>query len=307
MSLDKDVIIRIKNAIGGAIIGDAVGVPYEFKSRGTFEATDMVGHGTYDQPKGTWSDDSSMLLCIVKSLTQQGKCDIKDMTNKFKTWLIDGYMTPYGEVFDKGITTERSLLNPWMYDKSSEMSNGNGSLMRTLPIGIYSEYIRDLKDVSFKVSGITHDHIRAKLCCYFYNIIVAYMIESEDFKTAYENAIMCFIKIPLIPESEKEHFKRIISGEIIKEPIENIQSSGYVIHTLEATLWCMANSTSYEEAVLKAVNLGDDTDTTACVVGGLAGIEWGYKKEWYDQLASLDLVEGIIEDFIKHMDEVNEI
>ncbi len=284
-----------KEAIIGAIIGDALGVPFEFKERSTFEAVDMVGYGTYNQPEGTWSDDSSLMLCILDSLGSLQGWDEKDIKARFKRWMSDAYMTPHGEVFDIGITTESALYDLPTFDKNSERANGNGGLMRTLPLGLYfgGDY-NVLKEVTFKTSAITHGHIRSKLCCYFYCILVHKMLKMS-FKDAYNETVQVFKDENLLEGKEVQEFSRILNGSILEASENEIESDGYVRHTLEASLWCMAKSSSFNEAVLMAVNLGEDTDTTACVVGGLAGLEWGVNEEWMNILVKIDEIHDIID------------
>jgi len=292
------IMQKTKNAIWGAIVGDAVGVPYEFLDRGSFEATDMVGMGTHEQPIGTWSDDSSMMLCILESINENRSVDCDDIKKKFKDWAGEtGYMTPHGRVFDIGNTTSQALFDmPW-FDKFSDTANGNGSLMRTLPLAFCNTETPDqFKTNICNVSEITHGHPRSKLACFLYCLIAKHLLNQDSFHTAYILALKEFkrSRILKIFNEETYNFIDIMDSSILDRPENHIQSSGYVLHTLEATIWCMSNSTSYKEAVLKAVNLGDDTDTTACVVGGLAGMIWGVPEDWKKQLVKHDMLDKII-------------
>jgi len=284
----------------GICVGDALGVPVEFTSRWErlqAPVTSMQGYGTYNQPPGTWSDDSSLTLCLAESLCSG--FSLEAIAQSFCRWCSEGYWTPHGIVFDIGNATSAALhrlqqekVSPLEAGGTSEGSNGNGSLMRILPLAYYhrSLDLRALIERVHQVSCITHAHPRSQISCGIYILIAIGLLKGFDLEKAYlqglETAKELYSEPPYA--SELTQFKRIFSGEIAQLPIEKIQSDGYVIHTLEASLWCLLNSTSYAEAVLKAVNLGEDTDTTAAVTGGLAGIYYGVENippEWINQLA----------------------
>ena len=174
----------------------------------------------------------------------------------------------------------------------SENSNGNGSLMRILPMAYCHRNLTlgELLARVHDVSAITHAHARSQMACGIYISIAVALLEGADPQTAYLQALQDIQTIYSVREFllEKPHFGRIFSGEIAKIPVEEINSGGYVIDTLESSLWCLLNSSSYSEAVLKAVNLGGDTDTTAAVTGGLAGIYYGVEnipQKWMNQIA----------------------
>ena len=319
-----------KEILFGITVGDALGVPVEFKSREYLSqnpVTDMIGYGTHNQPAGTWSDDSSLTFCLADSLCN--RYDVIDIANKFVKWHDDGLWTPHGVVFDIGNTTRRAILNlkrgvePLLAGESGGESNGNGSLMRILPL---LAQINDLNmDERYRhiqeVSSITHRHPRSVLGCI---ILIEYARNLQ-----YDNPKMSLLVLSQnfhnglhkYPELQKEmaYFKRLFDGMthneymdlIITDPeraksldlmeasmpsiastkVDGINSSGYVVDTLESSIWCLINSNSYEEAVLLAVNLGGDTDTTAAVTGGLAGIYYGHEaipQKWIEQLARKD-------------------
>ena len=169
--MNKEII---KNSILGLILADALGVPVEFKLREELDhnpVKDMIGYGTYNQPPGTWSDDSSMALVTMESLT--GGYSLEDVMKGFCKWAHKGYMTPYGCRFDIGNITS-TACNNYLHDKNiktcgetSEYSNGNGSLMRILPASIYfaGESEKTIIKKSFEISALTHNHIRSKIAC----------------------------------------------------------------------------------------------------------------------------------------------
>ena len=282
---------KIYDAIIGLVIGDALGVPYEFKDRNSFECTDMVGYGTYNQPKGSWSDDSSMTLATIESISRLGKVDIEDIANNFIKWLYYGEFTPYGEVFDVGSTT-KIALDRYYKEKISVKkcglddfySNGNGSLMRILPLA----FLECKTENIISVSSITHANKISCNACIVYINIAKNLINGLDIITSIKDSFE-YINIP-----ELERLKNI---EDLK--LNDIKSSGYVINTLEAVIWCLINTTSYKECVLTAVNLGEDTDTISAIVGGLAGIyygrnsENGIPKEWVNNIARKEWIKSL--------------
>ena len=283
----------------GLCVGDALGVPVEFTSRAErvkSPVTTMQGYGTWNQPPGTWSDDSSLSFCLAECLCRGYSLDA--IANSFWRWYKEAYWTPRGDVFDIGQTTHTAIMRlkqgvvPHQAGGKVENSNGNGSLMRILPMAYchrnltLSELLARVHDVS----AITHAHARSQMACGIYISIAVALLEGADLQRAYLQALQDIQTIYSVREFllEKPHFGRIFSGEIAKVPVEEINSGGYVIDTLESSLWCLLNSSSYSEAVLKAVNLGGDTDTTAAVTGGLAGIYYGVEnipKQWMNQIA----------------------
>ena len=290
---------RVLGGLWGAVVGDALGVPVEFKSRDSLKAnpvTSMRGHGTHDQPAGTWSDDSSMMMCTVESLSEG--FDLKNLAAKFLKWRNLGLWTPWGSVFDIGITTNQAInrleqgVPPIEAGSDHEDSNGNGSLMRILPVALYgaSLPVKEHLALAHQVSSITHRHPRSQLACGFYCLPVRELLKGEKVEravlTTVEIVVDMYEPTPFGPELV--HFNRLTSGRIEQLSEPEIESSGYAVHTLEASVWCLLNSNSYRETLLRAVNLGDDTDTTGTVAGGLAGVRYGLREvpeEWLDALA----------------------
>ena len=267
----------LKEAVLGAAIGDAVGVPYEFKRRGSFCCSDMVGMGSHQVEKGTWSDDTSMMLAICDSIRQnRGRIDTNDILAKFCRWAFDGAYTCDGNVFDIGNTVLRALSSG--HGLGGERDNGNGSLMRTLPLA----FCDASDDEIAQVSAITHAHRLSMDSC------ICYVHIARDL-----NAGMCLREAVGRNVPNHEAFQRL--KNVFSLPEAEIHSTGFVIHTLEASLWCLGTTSSYRDCILKAVNLGDDTDTTACVAGGLAGIVYGQEgipSEWVDGLRGKELMEA---------------
>lgn len=289
-----------KDILLGLAIGDALGVPVEFLSRKAIAqnpVTGMRGFGTHKQPPGTFSDDSSLAFCLAEALTQT--FDLNIIAQNFLKWYDENYWTATGEVFDIGGATNQALRNlrtggrPELAGGQHVADNGNGSLMRILPLVLY---IRDLSiEERFKltrsVSSITHGHIRSVIACFYYLEFARLITEGIDKFSIYEklkSEVKTFLLSQNINKEEIILFDRLLNADIFALTEDDIHSSGYVLHTLEASIWCLLTSNNYEEAVLKAVNLGQDTDTTATVAGGLAGLLYGHQSiptEWIDQLA----------------------
>ena len=359
---------KLKDQILGGILGlavaDAVGVPVEFQSRESLRknpVTDMRGYGTYNQPPGTWSDDTSLTLCLLDNLAKKGlyaedefdepQPDYTDIMRRFVSWIDEGKYTPHGKVFDVGIATRKALHrfrngnNPLKCGGTSEQDNGNGSLMRILPMALYfpiidrlyhgggpggcREMYAFLSLYIHPVSSLTHAHKRSQIACGIYATIVRILLDKtyqtamrihnpdcrcgdEVYKpmrlkkaihTGLKEAKACY-KI-LDDENDRyldelKHFDRIFKKDFASLPEKEIKSSGYVVDTLEAALWCLLNTDNYKDCVLKSVNLGEDTDTVAAVAGSLAGMYYGVEgitKEWLNQLVRRDYIENLCEDF----------
>ena len=302
------------DGIMGLVVGDALGVPVEFKDRAYLKehpVTDMMGYGTHYQPAGTWSDDSSMTLATLDSL--KDGYDPEDMMGRFAEWILYGEYTPYGKVFDVGICTRQAIHQYWKTGDiagcggTSERDNGNGSLMRILPVVLYcTERVRN-DEITYEeayamiheVSALTHAHLRSKMACGIYFMLCNTLSVADgnlysSVEAALEYAFGFYGKRK---ENHRElgHYDRLrdlVSFAALPE--EKIKSSGYVVDSLEAALWCLLTTNSYEESVLKAVNLGSDTDTVAAIAGGLAGIYYGYEsipEKWKEKIARREWVE----------------
>lgn len=290
---------KFKAAFWGFIVGDALGVPYEFSTRAEMKqqpATTMTGFGTYDQPPGTWSDDTSMMLCVLENMVHGWK--IQGLAGLFLKWADEAHHTAHGEVFDIGITTREALdryrINGDVNNMGSdeERSAGNGNLMRSLPYA----FVEPLHLASVRMiheSGLTHQLAICREATLMYIRMVRHMADGMDKMESFLMAGGHLRAGWRLVDSDEPHphrneFRRLFSREFHLLSEDEIKSTGYVIHTLEAAIWCFLNSNSYTETVLKAVNLGEDTDTVAALAGGLAGTFYGYNsipEEWLEQLA----------------------
>lgn len=286
MTLMKDILL-------GMAVGDAFGVPYEFLSREEARhrvSEKMEGWGTHNQPPGTWSDDTSLALCTADAIAKGYHVD--KVAQNFVRWLDEGFWTPHGTVFDIGGTTRdainrlRAGVDPLLAGGENEMDNGNGSLMRILPILWYFEQKGhyDIRTVA-ELSAITHGHQRSLTACVIL-VRFAQLILYHGIKMAYDKFKMEIQGDSFQRDEQASHFSRLSQLEELTD--SEIRSDGYVIHTLEASMWCMLKTDNYKGAVLKAVRLGGDTDTTACVVGGLAGVAYGWQSiptDWLEAIA----------------------
>ena len=301
---------QIKSVLFGVAVGDALGVPVEFKSRQVIRqnpVTDMIGYGTYNLPSGTFSDDSSLTFCLAEALTT--KFDLNTIAQNFVKWFYNNYWTPRGNVFDIGIATRQAIdrlakgERPDLAGGFDVSSNGNGSLMRISPLLFYllDKPIGERYDITKQVSSITHGHIRSVIACFYYLEFARQLFERKDKFEIYKNLqteVTNHLTSLSINPTEVALFDRLLKQDIYKLTDENILSSGYVLHTLEASIWCLLTTDNYEDAVLKAVNLGEDTDTTGAVTGGLAGLLYGLDSiptNWLKQIAKHDDIEKLAE------------
>lgn len=299
---------EIKSALFGVAVGDALGVPVEFKSREFLKknpVTDMVGYGTYNQPEGTFSDDSSLTFCLAEALTEEYY--LPSIAKNFIEWRFNNYWTARGEVFDVGISTREAIdrlakgERPDLAGGFDDTSNGNGSLMRILPLvfHLYDKPTPERFDKTKEVSSITHGHFRSSFACFYYLEFARQLLDKKDKFEIYANLqteIPKFLSYRIINPKEIVLFDRLLKGKIYEFPENEIYSSGYVLHTLEASIWCLLTTDNFKDAVLKAVNLGEDTDTAAAVTGGLSGLIYGFESippKWIKKLARKKDIEDL--------------
>ncbi|MEX2785482.1 ADP-ribosylglycohydrolase family protein [Streptococcus sp. H49] len=270
---------KLRAAVYGLVVGDALGVPVEFKKRGSFYVEEMTGFGTYNQPPGTWSDDSSMTLATCDSIREMGRIDLDDLRRRFENWLFHGAYRAGESLFDYGRTTYEALKGGCGIN--DYQANGNGSLMRIIPLAFL-----DVSDSEIEaVSALTHAHPISKEACCIYINIARHLLAGQAL-----SAILKGLKVSA-PFADLKNLEAL--------PESQVSSSGFVIHTLQASLWCLLQTNSFSEAVLKAVNLGDDSDTTGAVTGALAGIVYGYEaipRNWIAELRNKELIEHCLFD-----------
>ena len=296
----RGVKMKIKDGMIGLVVGDALGVPVEFKRRSELiknPVTDMMGHGTNDMPKGTWSDDSSLAIATLQSIINKKGIDYGNLLEEFRLFVREGKYTQY-HTFDYGYTTLAAIerfengTEPLQCGGTSWGEITNGSLMRILPAAF-------IKGISHKevenLSRITHAHELCRIACALYIEIAKSMI-NNDLKIYEHIEVACDEIMKYYEGCEGlESFKRIFENRL-----DDVESGFYVVETLECALHCLLTTSSYREAVLKAVNLGNDTDTVGAVCGGLAGIYYGFDNipsKWIDDIPQIDYVIGLCGEF----------
>lgn len=299
----------IKNILFGVAVGDALGVPVEFETREKLKKDPVFGmrsFGTHHQPEGTWSDDTSLTLCLAESILEG--LDLQNLAHKFIAWKNDNYWTAHGWVFDIGIGTRIAIeqlengINPEQAGGIGENDNGNGSLMRILPLILHTKElpIAERFQITKQVSSLTHGHIRSIIACFYYLEFAKQIIEGKDKFEIYQNLkteVSDFLNEIKINPIEIEMYHRLLNGTIFELIEEDIQSSGYVVHSLEASIWCLLTTSTYAEAILKAVNLGKDTDTIGAITGGLAGLLYGFDnipKHWLRNISRTEDIDQLI-------------
>lgn len=292
---------RILGGLWGSLVGDALGVPVEFMDRVEVQANpvkDIRGFGSHKQPAGTWSDDSSLLLCSTDSLIRH-EFDTNDMGKRFVQWYQEKIWTPHGKVFDVGVATARALTRiangtyPEFAGGDDQFSNGNGSLMRILPVSLRFANlpIKQMLDRVHRASALTHRHPRSQMACGLFTLVVRELLNGRNSSDAYGKAssdFHGFYESDTWWSAESDYFQLLIAGDLSRRSESEIDSGGYVLHTLTASLWCLLTTQNFQDCVLKAINLGGDTDTTGCVAGGLAGVAYGIDcipSAWTNQLA----------------------
>lgn len=258
----------LRDGLLGLATGDALGVPVETRERDTYRVRGMEEGGVHHMPRGTFSDDTSLALATCAAIRAKGgRIDCALMRRYFKEWLLHGAFTADGKAFSVGATCLKAILSG--KGQTGEMSNGNGSLMRILPLAFTKASDREIREVS----AITHGAALSMDACVFYVHAARLLLEGRDFAASVREA------------SRGTRFSAM--PEKLEAPRDEIRSTGYVLDTLEAALWANGQGSSYREVVLAAVNLGGDTDTVGSVAGGLAGIRFGWRSIPADWLSAL--------------------
>ena len=308
------------NGIMGVVIGDALGCPVQFESRdevARHPVTGMRGYGTFNLPEGSWTDDSSLTIALLESIRRVGEIDLGDIMENFMKWLYDGEFTPYGESYDIGRGTMQAI-NRYKKNRKAkkcggdeEWNNGNGSLMRIMPAclycsvmessGMYSD--RDAIDVIHSVGGLTHAHIRSNIACGLYFFMAKYILFREgSLQERIQEGLtqgFAFYESYLADKENLHYYDRLKDLDTFKSlPADKIKSTGYVVDALEAAVWSLITTDSFDQALLRAVNLGDDTDTVGAIAGGLAGLYYGYDsipEDWLSAIKRREWIEEMCE------------
>lgn len=304
---------QVVGGILGVIIGDIVGLPVQFLTRSIVKKNPVLDIRPWEEglPRGLFSDDGSLTLCLVDSMVNVGY-DLNDIARRFLKWYTEGYMTSFGEAFDIGGTTSAAMdrlidgVPPLNAGLVGVRDNGNGSLMRILPAALYFAHLPDpeLIEKVCEVSKITHGHPRSLLGCCLYAIMVKRLLAGGTPDEAYQclQKTACELFKETVMNGELIHYDRILNGILPRLQEDEISSSGYVVHTLEAAMWAFLNTKTFKEAILTVVNLGDDSDTTGAICGGLAGIYYGkhgIPEDWIWTMVKRDKIISLVEQFAK--------
>lgn len=309
------------DGIIGVVVGDALGLPVQFKSRGELAEeplTDMIGYGTFNMPPGTWSDDSSLTLATLASIKECGEVNCEDIMDRFVDWLENGNYTPFGFPFDQGLTCIRAIHN-FENDRNvntcgitGEYANGNGALMRIMPVCLWA-YKKEMEgewsveeaiESVHKVSALTHNHLRSQMACGIYYFLIKRILNNEEIlidslQKGIDEAVT-FYGRSIENLAQLSFYHRLLYlNEFKNVSVQEIQSSGYVVDSIEAAVWCLINTKSIEECLLKAVNLGEDTDTVAAIAGGIAGLYYGCQcipMKWRKMIANFDEIMACCEE-----------
>jgi ADP-ribosylglycohydrolase len=296
---------NVEGALVGMLVGDALGVPYEFTlphgipPKEAIRYTPPAGFRRAHKgtPPGTWSDDGALGMCLLASLLERNEFDATDFANRAVNWMNEGYMAVDNRVFDIGNATYKGLnryangQSPMTSGPTEENSNGNGSLMRVMPLALWHqgedhELIRDAR----VQSKVTHGHLRSQLACAIYCIWARRLGSDWNWpstEAAYQDAMDTVIKAhrndPAVVHEVESFFRLPAKGT----------GSGYVVDSLHSTRMVLANTDNYEDCVKEAIRLGHDTDTTACIAGGMAGLIYGLPgipKRWVENLRGKNIL-----------------
>ena len=290
------------------LVGDALGVPYEFHEAADIPAYDKIEmrppvefrRAHLGVEPGTWSDDGAQVLCLLDSLVSCGQFDLKDFSDRLLAWYQDGVWAVDGVVFDIGIQTGEAL-NAYMAGEEPETcgmlrpdGKGNGALMRVLPLALWHRGTdQELVSDAHRQCLITHGNVCNQVCCALYCLVARYLLAGADWAQASEKAVVVLRGI----YREMPAYEQELEWSIRPDEPWIGNGSGYVVDCLRSAFMIMGCASGYEDAVKRAVQLGDDTDTTACVTGGLAGILYGFDsipRRWIGALRGKAEIENLM-------------
>lgn len=299
----------VRDAVFGFAVGDALGLPVEYKSRSVLKNDPVYGmreNGTHSQPAGTWSDDSSLSFIFMESLSDG--YNVKDFCKKLTDFYFRNHWTPHGKLFHLETSTKNAIerlsrgVSPEESGDFEDYATGNGALMRILPLAfnvLDDEIAKRFQKVK-EISSITHSNPKSVLACFIYIEFCIQLINGENKLMAYkkmQDNVNGFIKKYAILDKEViVEYDRVLKNSISTYYESEIKASFYVVHSLEAVLWSFMKSKSYSECVLRAVNLGEDTDTNAALAGALAAIFYGgddIPLEWVKLLPKKNEIEEL--------------
>jgi ADP-ribosyl-[dinitrogen reductase] hydrolase len=286
---------RFRGCLLGLACGDAVGTAVEFSARGQFApVTDMVGGGVFGLKPGEWTDDTSMALCLATSLVELGRFDPADQMRRYWRWVDDGYLSSNGRCFDVGNTVYDALerfrqTGEPLSGSTDPWSAGNGCIMRLAPVPMFfypdREQVIEMSGQSARTTHAAAECIEA--CRLLGGILFRALAGASKAEALFDHGVTGLVC---------ETIQTIAQGDYRSKSEGQISGSGYVVRSLEAALWCFWQATDFRDAVLRAVNLGDDADTTAAVCGQVAGAhhgESGIPEHWLARLVMCDEIRGL--------------
>lgn len=307
---------RIAGGLYGLLVGDALGVPYEFYEANelpVYEKIEMTPPAGFQKtyPRiaaGTWSDDGAQALCLMDSLLKNGKFSLKAYSDALLAWYEEGFWAVGGVVFDVGIqtadalnaykrgipATDCGLMNP--------EGKGNGALMRVLPLALWhfvqedtdlEKRSRELVRDAHSQCQITHGHLCNQVCCALYCLAAQGLLEGKEAREAIQEGVCALRSI----YREQPEYERELEWSVRPDIPWEGRGTGYVVDCLRSAFMILEQASDYEDAIKRAVLLGNDTDTTACVTGGLAGIRYGLRKipeRWLNALKEREKVENLL-------------
>lgn len=316
---NNEIEEKVLSGLMGFATADAMGVPIEFTSRASHSKkplTEMVGYGSHHVPAGTWSDDTSMTIAAMDSIAEKQGVDFDDIMNKYCQWAREYKYTATDKLFDIGNGTRKALSSYYFHKTTAvesggkdERNNGNGSLMRMLPIVFYAYYQNLSEEEAISLihsySSLTHGHPISKMGCHIYFDFMKSLLYGKSKEEAF-NVLKNNNYSDIYDSATVDKYKRILDGSLKEASINQISSSGYVVSTLEASIWTLLHSDNYEEAVVTSINMGEDTDTVGAITGSMAGILYGrdmIPKRWTDVLLRKEYLEDIAIRFSKVIDK----
>lgn len=305
-------IDRQRGTLLGLAVGDSLGAAVEFKSPGTFpEVTDYRSGGPHGLSRGEWTDDTSMALALADSIASVG-WDLNDQARRYLAWWRKGQYSVNDRCFDIGITTQSALRR---FEKTgdarnsgdhSERASGNGSIMRLAPVPIrfanfFPRDIGELARYFIESSLPTHASPQCLSACVYFGLILCGLIHGQDREEVLASG---WEPLESVERMKALHPKvaEVAAGSFRRKQPPEIVGSGYVVKSLEAALWAFHDAKDFREALLRAVNLGDDADTTGAVCGQLGGAYWGepgIPQEWRDGLARPEMIKKALQGLLK--------
>lgn len=304
---------KFVDSIIGHAGGDAMGVPTEFCIREYLlrdPAKEMIGSARTGQPARSWSDDTSMEIATIDSFIQNRTFNYDDIMTKWEERINEAKYTPNNDTFDVGRTCLRAIPNHSIgtesleYGIDGEQANGNGSLMRIIPVALYFYYKKideqEIIKLTNEMSSLTHKHEISKLGCYIYVRYVMFLLDGQNKNEEYE--AIKNIDYSSYSDYSISIYDRILKDNILDYKIDDISSTGYVADTLECALWILLNSNSYKETIIATTNICNDTDTIGAIAGSMAGIVYGYDaipEAWLNKLMKKEYLMNLALDFEK--------